>query len=68
MLDSTNLLLLVGLTEHNEFSPKKITIWNTSKNIPVCSSIEFKGNITTAKINKKRIVVSERNYLYIYSL
>ena len=68
MLESTNLLLLVGLTEHNEFSPKKITIWNTSKNIPVCSSLEFKGNITTAKINKKRIVVSERNYLYIYSL
>ena len=68
MLYSTNLLLLVGLTEYNEFSPKKITIWNTSKNIPVCSSNEFKGNITTAKINKKRIVVSERNYLYIYSL
>ena len=68
MLYSTNLLLLVGLTEYNEFSPKKITIWNTSKNIPVCSSNEFKGNITTAKINKKRIVVSERNYLYIFSL
>jgi autophagy-related protein 18 len=31
MLYTTNLILLVGLTEMGDLSPKKVTIWSTSK-------------------------------------
>ena len=67
MLYSTNLILLVGLTEYGEFSPKKVTIWSTGQNEVVCSSYPFSSNINIAKINKLRMIIGERNFLHIYS-
>ncbi len=67
MLYTTNLILLVGLTEFGDFSPKKVTIWSTSQNIVLCSSYPFSSNINIAKINKLRMVIGERNFLHIYS-
>ena len=67
MLYSTDLVLLVGLTETGDLSPKKVTIWSTSKNIVLCSSYPFSGKINIAKINKQRMVIGERNFLHIYS-
>ena len=67
MLYKTNIVLLVGLTEFEEFSPKKVTIWTTSKNIVLCSSYPFNSKIILAKINKVRMVIVESNYLHIYS-
>lgn len=67
MLYTTNLILLVGLADYGDFSPKKVTIWSTSQNIVLCSSWPFSSNINIAKINKKRMVVGERNFLHIYT-
>jgi WD40 repeat protein len=67
MLYKTNIVLLVGLTDFGEFSPKKVTIWTTSKNLVLCSSFPFTTKITVAKINKVRMIVGERNFLHIYS-
>lgn len=67
MLYKTNLVLLVGLTDFGDFSPKKVTIWTTSKHLVLCSSFPFTSKITVAKINKVRMIIGERNFLHIYS-
>ena len=67
MLYTTNLILLVGLSEFGDFSPKKVTIWSTSQNAVLCSSFPFSSNINIAKINKLRMIIVERNFLHIYS-
>ena len=67
MLYKTNRVLLVGLSEFGDFSPKKVTIWTTSKNLVLCSSFPFTSKITVAKINKVRMIIGERNFLHIYS-
>jgi autophagy-related protein 18 len=68
MLYKTNLVLLVGLTDFGEFSPKKVTIWTTSKNTVLCASFPFSSNIINVKINKIRMIICEENYLHIYSI
>ncbi len=67
MLYTTNLILLVGLAEFGDFSPRKVTIWSTSQNIVLCSSWPFLSKINIAKINKKRMIIGERNFLHIYT-
>jgi WD40 repeat protein len=67
MLYTTNLILLVGATDFGDFSPKKITIWSTSQNIVLCSSWPFLEKIRIAKINKKRMIICERNLMYVYT-
>ena len=67
MFYKTNIVLLVGLTDFGEFSPKKVTIWTTSKNLVLYSSFPFTSKITVAKINKVRMIIGERNFLHIYS-
>lgn len=68
MLNTSNIMLLVGLTDFNEeFSPRKITIWSTLTNGPICSSYSFTSKINVAKINGDRMIVCERNYIHIYS-
>jgi WD40 repeat protein len=67
MLYTTNLILLVGLAEFGDFSPRKVTIWSTSQNIVLCSSWPFLAKINIAKINKKRMIIGERNFMHIYT-
>lgn len=67
MLYTTNLILLVGLNETGEFSPKKVTIWSTSTNSVLCSSWQFLSKINIVKINKKRMIICERNFMHVYS-
>lgn len=66
MLYKTNIILLVGLNEYPNFSPKRITIWTTLKNTVLCVSHHFTSKIITAKINKERMIIGEKNYLHIY--
>ncbi len=67
MLHSTNLILLVGQSEFAEFSPRKVSIWSTSTNSVLCSSWPSTNKISIAKINKKRMIIVERNFLNIYT-
>lgn len=67
MLYKTNLVLLVGLTDFSNFSPRKVTIWTTTKNLVLCSSFPFGSNISVAKINKERMIIVESNHIHIYS-
>lgn len=67
MLYTTNLILLVGLADFGDFSPRKVTIWSTSQNIVLCSSWPFLAKINIAKINKKRMIICERNFMHVYT-
>lgn len=67
MLYTTNLILLVGLADFGDFSPRKVTIWSTSQNIVLCTSWPYLAKINLAKINKKRMIISERNFMHIYA-
>lgn len=67
MLYTTNLVLLVGHSDFGEFSPKKVTIWSTSTNSVLCSSWQFLSKINIVKINKKRMIICERNFMHVYS-
>lgn len=67
MLYTTNLVFLVGLNDFGEFSPKKVTIWSTSTNSVLCSSWQFLSKINIVKINKKRMIICERNFMHVYS-
>jgi WD40 repeat protein len=67
MLYTTNLVLLVGLVEFGDFSPKKVTIWNMTQSTVLCSSWPFTSKIHIAKINKKRMIICERNMMHIYA-
>jgi autophagy-related protein 18 len=67
MLYTSNLILLVGATEYGDFSPKKVTIYSTSQNIVLCSSWPFLEKIRIAKINKKRMLICERNFMHVYT-
>ena len=67
MIYKSNIVLLVGLNDFGDFSPKKVTIWTTSKNVVLCSSFPFTSKINVAKINKVRMIIGERNYIHIYS-
>ena len=66
MLYKTNIIVLVGLEERQNFSPKKITIWTTLKHTVLCVSNHFTSKIITVKINKQRMIIGEKNYLHIY--
>lgn len=67
MLHSSNLILLVGMTDFGDFSPRKASIWSTSTNSVLCSSWPFTNKITIAKVNRKRMILVERNFLNIYA-
>ena len=67
MLYTTNLILLVSLVDFGDFSPRKVSIWCTKQNNLICSSWNFQGKIIIAKINKKRMIICERNLLHVYT-
>lgn len=67
MLHTTNLILLVGHSDFGDFSPRKATIWSTIDNSIICSSWPFTEKIYLAKINKKRMIICERNFMHIYT-
>jgi autophagy-related protein 18 len=67
MLHSSNLVLLVGDSDSGDFSPRKVTVWNTSLNSVICSFWPFASRISIVKINKKRMIICERTYLHIYT-
>jgi autophagy-related protein 18 len=66
MLHMTNLVLLVGLADFGDFSPRKVTIWSTNKNTVLCTSWSFNSPIKIAKINKKHMALVEGDKLHIY--
>ena len=67
MLHNSNIVLLVGLREFGQFSPKKVNLLTTTRNAIIYSSLAFSSEIIVAKINKIRMIVGEKNYLHIYS-
>lgn len=67
MFYKTNLVLLVGLTEFQDFSPRKVTIWTTSRHLKLSISFPFDFIINEAKTNKVRMVIVESFHLHIYS-
>ena len=67
MLHNSNIVLLVGLREFGQFSPKKINLWSTKNYTSLYTSPSFSSDIIVAKINKIRMIIGEKNYLHIYS-
>ena len=67
MLNKSNIIVLVGLKIFDDFSPNKITIWDTSRNNVLCHSYPFSSKIIFTKINRDRLIIGEENLLHIYS-
>jgi WD40 repeat protein len=67
MLNSTNLILLVGQNDFDNFSPRKATIFSIKDNRILCSFWPFLNEITLAKLNKKRIILLENLTIHIFS-
>ena len=53
MLYNTNLIALVGSGEQPEFSPRRLTLWNTSNSTILCE-LSFLTKIQGVKMNKLR--------------
>lgn len=68
MLNTTNLVLLVGENEVGDFSPRKATIWKTNDSNVICSFWPFANKIRMAKLNKKRIILLVDVTIHIYSV
>jgi len=67
MLNTTNLILLVGEKDFDNFSPRKATIFSIKDNRILCSFWPFLNEITLAKLNKKRIILLENLTIHIFS-
>ena len=67
MLNSTNLVLLIGQNEIGDFSPRKVTIYKTNDNSVICSFWPFPNIISMAKLNKQRIILLENSIIHIFS-
>jgi autophagy-related protein 18 len=67
MLNETNIVLLVGLVDFGDFSPRNITMWNTNKSAVICKT-QFEHPITLAKINNKYIIVVVLDKMHVYTL
>ena len=67
MLNTTNLVLLVGQNEIGDFSPRKGTIYQIKDNTVICSFWPFSNPITLAKLNKQRIILLENTTIHIFS-
>ena len=67
MLHNSNIVLLVGLRQYEDFSPKRVNLYSTKKNKILYSSCVLSSDIIVAKINKIRMIIGEKNYLHIYS-
>jgi autophagy-related protein 18 len=66
MLNTSNLVILIGSSEFGDFSSRKVTIWSTNTNSVICSSGPFTSKIWLSKLNKKRMIICERNFIHIY--
>ena len=67
MLHNSSIVLLVGLREYDDFSPKRVNLYSTQKSKILYTSPVFSSDIIVAKINKIRMIIGEKNYLHIYS-
>jgi autophagy-related protein 18 len=67
LLHESSLVFLVGSEEAKDFSPYKVTIWSTNENLVIYSSPKFNSKILGIKLNKKRMLVLEKNLLHIYN-
>jgi|LauGreDrversion4_2_1035121.scaffolds.fasta_scaffold551358_1 autophagy-related protein 18 len=67
LLHESSLVFLVGLEEAKDFSPYKVTMWSTSENLVIYTSPKFNSKIQAIKLNKKRMLVLERNLLHIFN-
>lgn len=65
MLYTNNILAITGINESSTFSPKRLTIWNTTSSISLCE-ISFNSPIIFVRMNKLRIVVVNVDKIHIY--
>lgn len=68
MLFRTNIVFLVGLTDQNEFSPRRLTVWNTIKNKVLCTTFHFTSKINIVKVNQERMIVCDASHMHIYKI
>eukprot|EP00826_Nyctotherus_ovalis_P057839 TRINITY_DN7919_c0_g1_i1.p1 TRINITY_DN7919_c0_g1~~TRINITY_DN7919_c0_g1_i1.p1 ORF type:complete len:210 (+),score=58.80 TRINITY_DN7919_c0_g1_i1:387-1016(+) len=67
MAYSSNILVIVGLDENDNFSPKKLTIWATDSD-SVLSEREFLFKIEAVRLNKSRLVACLKDKIHIYNM
>ena len=67
MLFCTSLIALVGAGEHPSFSPRKLQIINTKRQSIICE-LTFSTAILSVKLNRKRLIITLEEQIYIYDI
>jgi len=63
----TNAIFLVGKGSNSQMSGNKLVIWDTMKN-KAMAQLLFASKVMCIKINKDRLVVTTKQFAYIYDL
>ena len=68
MLNTTQLLVLVGKNESKYLSPKKLTFFDLGKKKIIYSLKSFNSEIKLVRLNKKRLIIYADKTIFIYNL
>ncbi|TPX41477.1 hypothetical protein SeLEV6574_g06067 [Synchytrium endobioticum] len=68
MLFCTSLVALVGAGEQPAFSPRRLQIINTKRQSTICELTPFVTAILAVKLNRKRLIVTLEEHIYIYDI
>ena len=68
MVNSSQLVLLVGKNETNHLSPKKLSLFDLGNKKIIYSLNPYSSEIKLIRLNKKRIIVYADKTIFIYNL
>ena len=68
MVESSQLLILVGQKESNNLSPKKITLFDLGSKKVLYSLNPYNAEIKLVRLNKKRLIAYADKTIFIYNL
>ena len=68
MVESSQLLILVGQKESNNLSPKKITLFDLVSKKVLYSLNPYNAEIKLVRLNKKRLIAYADKTIFIYNL
>ena len=68
MLESSQLLVLVGQKESNYLSPKKLTLFDIGEKKVIYSLNPYNAEIKLVRLNKKRLIAYADKTIFIYNL
>ena len=68
LLETSQLIILVGQKESNNLSPKKLTLFNLGEKKVIYSLNPFNSEIKLVRLNKKRLIAYADKTIFIYNI